>query len=50
MNASEPRTGRGAAALKALARFALGAAIGVFLHYLLFRTMLPQQPFIYVAF
>lgn len=28
----------------------VGLAIGVFLHYLLFRLTLPVQPFIYVAF
>lgn len=31
-------------------RFALGAVLGVFLHYLLYRISLPIEPFIYVAF
>lgn len=31
-------------------RFALGAALGLFLHYLLYRISLPIEPFIYVAF
>ena len=31
-------------------RFLLGLAIGVLLHYLLYRFSLPVQPFIYVAF
>ncbi len=31
-------------------RFVLGIAIGVFLHYLLYRISLPLQPFIYAAF
>ena len=31
-------------------RFLLGIALGVFLHYLLYRISLPLQPFIYVAF
>jgi hypothetical protein len=36
----------GALALRVL----LGLAIGVFIHYLLYRLFLPVQPFIYVAF
>jgi hypothetical protein len=28
----------------------VGLAVGVFLHYLLYRLGLPVQPFIYVAF
>ena len=28
----------------------VGLAVGVFLHYLLFRLTLPVQPFIYVSF
>jgi hypothetical protein len=28
----------------------VGLAVGVFLHYLLYRLGLPIQPFIYVAF
>jgi hypothetical protein len=32
------------------ARFLLGVAVGVFLHYLLYRISLPVTPFIYVAF
>ncbi|HWA08443.1 MAG TPA: hypothetical protein VG838_03160 [Opitutaceae bacterium] len=28
----------------------VGLAVGVLLHYLLFRLSLPVQPFIYVAF
>jgi hypothetical protein len=28
----------------------VGAAVGLFLHYLLFRLTLPVQPFIYVNF
>lgn len=31
-------------------RFALGAGLGLFLHYLLYRISLPIEPFIYVAF
>lgn len=31
-------------------RFALGAVLGLFLHYLLYRISLPIEPFIYVAF
>ena len=31
-------------------RFLLGLAIGLLLHYLLYRFSLPVQPFIYVAF
>jgi len=31
-------------------RLLLGLAIGVFIHYLLYRLFLPVQPFIYVAF
>lgn len=31
-------------------RLALGIALGIFLHYLLYRLSLPLQPFIYVAF
>lgn len=31
-------------------RFAVGAALGLFLHYLLYRISLPIEPFIYVAF
>ena len=38
-------------ALAGLAGYcALGGAIGVFFHYLLYRLSLPLQPFIYVAF
>lgn len=37
-------------ALRLLGRFVLGVAIGVLLHYLLYRISLPVQPFIYVAF
>lgn len=33
-----------------LGYLALGALIGVFFHYLLYRLSLPLQPFIYVAF
>jgi len=33
-----------------LLRLLLGVAIGVFLHYLLYRIFLPVEPFIYVAF
>jgi hypothetical protein len=29
---------------------AVGLALGVFLHYVLFRLTLPVQPFIYVSF
>ncbi len=29
---------------------AVGLAVGVFLHYVLFRLTLPVQPFIYVSF
>ena len=36
--------------LRLLGRFFLGLAIGVLLHYLLYRISLPVQPFIYVAF
>ena len=36
--------------LQLLGRFLLGMAIGVLLHYLLYRFSLPVQPFIYVAF
>ena len=36
--------------LRLLGRFLLGLAIGVLLHYLLYRISLPVQPFIYVAF
>lgn len=36
--------------LRLLGRFLLGLAIGVLLHYLLYRFSLPVQPFIYVAF
>ena len=28
----------------------VGVAVGIFLHYLLFRLTLPVQPFIYVSF
>lgn len=28
----------------------VGVAVGIFLHYLLFRLSLPVQPFIYVSF
>jgi len=31
-------------------RFLLGATLGLFLHYLLYRISLPLEPFIYVAF
>jgi hypothetical protein len=31
-------------------RFTLGAVLGLFLHYLLYRISLPIEPFIYVAF
>jgi hypothetical protein len=36
--------------LALVARFALGAIAGVFLHYLLYRVSLPVEPFIYAAF
>ena len=36
--------------VRLLGRFLLGLAIGVLLHYLLYRFSLPVQPFIYVAF
>ena len=36
--------------VRLLGRFVLGLAIGVLLHYLLYRFFLPTQPFIYVAF
>ena len=36
--------------VRLLGRFLLGLAIGVLLHYLLYRFALPVQPFIYVAF
>jgi hypothetical protein len=29
---------------------ALGLCMGIFFHYLLYRTALPTQPFIYAAF
>ncbi|MEI8088724.1 MAG: hypothetical protein WCG63_03930 [Opitutaceae bacterium] len=45
MNSSRIRQS-GALALRLL----LGLAIGVFIHYLLYRLFLPVQPFIYVAF
>ena len=45
MNSSRIRQ-IGALALRLL----LGLAIGVFIHYLLYRLFLPVQPFIYVAF
>ncbi len=32
------------------ARFLLGVALGIMLHYLLYRISLPVEPFIYVAF
>lgn len=28
----------------------LGVAVGVFLHYLIYRLSLPAEPFIYVSF
>jgi hypothetical protein len=36
--------------MKRLASFALGLAVGVVLHYTLYRMGLPVQPFIYMAF
>jgi hypothetical protein len=30
--------------------FVVGCAIGVLLHYILYRMSLPLEPFIYVAF
>jgi hypothetical protein len=38
------------APLRLAGRFLLGLAIGVLLHYLLYRISLPVQPFIYAAF
>ncbi|MBI5426140.1 MAG: hypothetical protein HZA32_18865 [Opitutae bacterium] len=37
-------------ARRLLGLFLLGAALGLFLHYLLYRISLPIEPFIYVAF
>lgn len=37
-------------ALALLGRLLVGLAVGVFLHYLLYRLFLPVEPFIYVAF
>jgi hypothetical protein len=31
-------------------RFLLGLAVGLLIHYFLYRIFLPVQPFIYVAF
>ncbi len=28
----------------------MGLTVGIFFHYLLYRLILPSQPFIYVAF
>jgi hypothetical protein len=36
--------------LRAVASFLLGCAVGVVLHYTLYRMGLPIQPFIYVGF
>jgi hypothetical protein len=38
------------AVVRHLVSLLVGLAVGVFLHYLLFRLTLPVQPFIYVAF
>lgn len=37
-------------ALRVAASFAIGLAIGVFFHYVLYRIALPGEPFIYFAF
>jgi hypothetical protein len=36
--------------LRIVASFLLGLAVGVVLHYALYRMGLPIQPFIYMAF
>jgi hypothetical protein len=33
-----------------IAVFVMGAATGIFMHYVLHRLMLPTEPFIYVVF
>jgi hypothetical protein len=37
-------------ALRWLGSFLLGCAVGVALHYALYRMSLPVEPFIYMAF
>lgn len=48
MKAPSPQPRRPAA--RFLLHFALGLALGLFFHYLLYRIYLPVEPFIYVAF
>ena len=36
--------------MKVMVSLVIGALIGVFAHYLLYRMSLPSEPFIYVAF
>jgi hypothetical protein len=36
--------------VRRLGSFLLGCAVGVLLHYVLYRIGLPLEPFVYVAF
>ncbi len=48
MNPTEPTAN--ASPGRHLLSLLVGVAVGIFLHYLLFRLTLPVQPFIYVSF
>lgn len=50
MNTANSKQGTLGSLLKTLCALALGFAVGVVAHYLVYRLSLPSSPFIYVAF